>query len=240
MKFLAVAIAALISSVLATPQGNPLTNGLENLVGKTIEKNLENKTGKKRPTGPDTFSLKRCVPDVLIVARGTSESGNVGTFIGGPACTALKDQLGDKFTCQGVDAPGYPALFLDNIKTGGTCKSCVATAVKTFEDVSAKCPNAKIAFLGYSQGAAIMHYAVPKLSPKVQSQIVAGVLFGDTRNKQSKASITGFPTQKLRTFCAKNDGVCNGGLNVNAGHVAYRDIGDVKKAVQFLAERFKS
>jgi len=85
-----------------------------------------------------------------------------------------------------------------------------------------------------------MHYAVPKLSPKVQSQIVAGVLFGDTRNKQSKASITGFPSEKLRTFCAKNDGVCNGGLNVNAGHVAYRDIGDVKKAVQFLAERFKS
>jgi hypothetical protein len=77
MKFLVIAVAALTSSVLAAPQGNPLTNGLENLVGKTIEKNLENKTGKKRPTGPDTFSLKRCVPAVLIVARGTSESGNV-------------------------------------------------------------------------------------------------------------------------------------------------------------------
>jgi hypothetical protein len=77
MKFLAVAITALTSSVLATPQGNPLTNGLETLVGKTIEKNLENKTGKKRPTGPDSFSLRRCVPAILIVARGTSESGNV-------------------------------------------------------------------------------------------------------------------------------------------------------------------
>lgn len=84
-----------------------------------------------------------------------------------------------------------------------------------------------------------MHYAVPKLPPQVQSQIVAGVLFGDTRNKQSKASITGFPKEKLRTFCAKNDGVCNGGLNVNAGHVAYRDIGDVKKAVEYLVEKFR-
>jgi cutinase len=83
-----------------------------------------------------------------------------------------------------------------------------------------------------------MHYAVPKLSPKILSQIVAGVLFGDTRNKQSKASITGFPQNKLRTFCAKNDGVCNGGLNVNAGHVAYRDIGDVKLAVDYLAQKF--
>jgi len=77
MKFSLVAIAALTSSVLAEPQGNPLTNGLENMVGKAIEKNLENKTGKKRPTGPDTFSLRRCVPAVLVVARGTSESGNV-------------------------------------------------------------------------------------------------------------------------------------------------------------------
>jgi cutinase len=83
-----------------------------------------------------------------------------------------------------------------------------------------------------------MHYTIPKLSPKVQSQIIAGVLFGDTRNKQSKASITGFPKDKLRTFCAKDDGVCNGGLNVNAGHVAYRDIGDVKRAVDYLVEKF--
>jgi len=238
MKFSVVAIAAL-SGVLAAPQGNLLTSGLENLVGKSIEKNLEKQTGKKRPTGPDTFSLRRCVPAVLVVARGTSESGNVGTFIGGPVCTALNARLGDKFTCQGIGAPGYPALFLDNIKTGGTCKTCVETAVKTFQDVSAKCPNAKIAFLGYSQGAAIMHYAVPKLSPKILSQIVAGVLFGDTRNKQSKASITGFPKEKLRTFCAKNDGVCNGGLNVNAGHVAYRDIGDVKLAVDYLVGKFR-
>jgi hypothetical protein len=77
MKFSIIAIAAFISNVLAVPQGNPLTNGLETFVGKAIEKNLENKTGKKRPTGPDAFSLKRCVPAVLIVARGTSESGNV-------------------------------------------------------------------------------------------------------------------------------------------------------------------
>jgi cutinase len=83
-----------------------------------------------------------------------------------------------------------------------------------------------------------MHYAVPQLPPKVQSQIVAGVLFGDTRNRQSKASITGFPKDKLRTFCAKNDGVCNGGLNVNEGHVAYRETGDVKSAVDYLVEKF--
>ena len=85
-----------------------------------------------------------------------------------------------------------------------------------------------------------MHYAVPKLSPKVQSQIVAGVLFGDTQNKQSRANIKGFPKDKLRSFCARNDGVCNGLLNVNAGHVSYGETGDVKRAVEFLAERLRS
>jgi hypothetical protein len=81
MKFSVVTIAAITSRVLAAPQGNPLTNGLDSMIGKLIEKNLENKTGKKRPTGPDTFQLKRCVPAVLIVARGTSETGNVVSCI---------------------------------------------------------------------------------------------------------------------------------------------------------------
>jgi hypothetical protein len=76
MKYSVLAIAALACNVLALPQ-NLLTGGLENLIGKSIEKNVEKQTGKKRPTGPDTFQLTRCVPAVLVVARGTSESGNV-------------------------------------------------------------------------------------------------------------------------------------------------------------------
>jgi hypothetical protein len=81
MKFSTVAIAALASSVLAAPQGNPFTSALESLVGSSIEKNLEKQTGKKRPTGPDKFELKACVPAVLVVARGTSETGNVVSYI---------------------------------------------------------------------------------------------------------------------------------------------------------------
>jgi cutinase len=85
-----------------------------------------------------------------------------------------------------------------------------------------------------------MHSAIPLLPHKVQSQIVAGVLFGDTQNKQSKATIKGFPKDKLKSFCASNDGVCDGKLNVNAGHVSYAEQGDVKRAVEFLVEKFAS
>lgn len=82
-----------------------------------------------------------------------------------------------------------------------------------------------------------MHQAVPQLPPRVQSQIVAGVLFGDTQNKQSRGSVKGFPQNKFRSFCAVNDGVCKGKLNVNAGHVSYGETGDIQRAVEFLAQR---
>ena len=77
MRFSTVIIAALASSVLAAPQGNPLSSALDGLIGGMIEKSLEKQTGKKRPVGPDKFELKACVPNVLIVARGTSDTGNV-------------------------------------------------------------------------------------------------------------------------------------------------------------------
>ncbi|KAF2430216.1 cutinase, partial [Tothia fuscella] len=161
-----------------------------------------------------------------------------GTFIGGPICTSLNTKLGAKFTRQGVGAPGYPGLFLDNVSMKGTCETCITSAVKTFQDVATKCPDAKIAFLGYSQGAAIMHNAIPLLAPELQSKLVAGVLFVDTQNKQSKASIKGFPAAKLKTFCATDDGVCGGYLNVNAGHVSYGEKGDTEKAAEWLAAQF--
>jgi hypothetical protein len=81
MKLSTVGIAALAGGVLAAPQGNPVSGALESLIGTTIEKSLEKQTGKKRPVGPDNFNLNACVPDVLIVARGTSETGNVVRYI---------------------------------------------------------------------------------------------------------------------------------------------------------------
>ena len=85
-----------------------------------------------------------------------------------------------------------------------------------------------------------MHSAIPLLPAQIKSQIIAGVLFGDTKNKQSGASIKDFPKEKLKSFCRSDDGVCNGGLNVNAGHVSYREVGDVDKAIEYLAAKFKS
>jgi cutinase len=85
-----------------------------------------------------------------------------------------------------------------------------------------------------SQGTAVMHNAVSTLDPTLKSKLSGGVLFGDTRNKQDKGQIPNFPKDKVTIFCDKNDGVCGGMLNVNAGHFAYTQNGDGEKAVAFL------
>src|SRR5205085_10895174 len=82
-----------------------------------------------------------------------------------------------------------------------------------------------------------MHNAVSSLPANVKNKLVAGVMFGDTRNKQDRGQIPNFPRDKVTIYCAKNDGVCGGGLNVNAGHFAYMGNGDGPKAIAFLKSK---
>ncbi|KAF2673828.1 cutinase-like protein [Microthyrium microscopicum] len=187
--------------------------------------------------GPTSYSLGEKCPDaVLVVARGSMEPGNVGITVGPMLCSALKTKLADKFDCQGINAPGYPAAIGDNFKEKGSCDTCIEAGVKTFTDVHTKCPKAKLTFMGYSQGAALMHNVIPALPADVKSSIVGGVLFGDTKNQQSSATITGWPKDKFRTYCLEDDGVCHGELQLTGGHFAYTGNGDAQKAIDYLTQ----
>jgi cutinase len=91
---------------------------------------------------------------------------------------------------------------------------------------------------GYSQGAALQHRAIEALPKNIQDRIAAVVLFGDTKNKQDGGRIKNFPQDKVRIFCNKNDGVCSGGLNVNAGHLAY-SAANFTEAASFILSKIK-
>jgi cutinase len=78
-----------------------------------------------------------------------------------------------------------------------------------------------------------MHAAIPKLSQEIRNQIAGAVMFGDTKNAQEKGKVRGLEADKFKIFCNSNDGVCGGGLNVNAGHFAYAP--KVSDAVSFLS-----
>jgi cutinase len=71
-----------------------------------------------------------------------------------------------------------------------------------------------------SQGTAVMMNAISTLPADVRAKVVGVVLFGYTKNGQTKGTIPNFPNENLKVFCTKGDGVCWGQLNVSVGHFA--------------------
>jgi cutinase len=82
-----------------------------------------------------------------------------------------------------------------------------------------------------------MHNTVGALPAAIKDRVAAGVLFGDTRNKQDKSQVPNFPKDKVEVYCTKDDGVCWGSLNVTAGHFVYTVNGDGDKAIAFLKSK---
>src|ERR1700759_679851 len=81
-----------------------------------------------------------------------------------------------------------------------------------------------------SQGTAVMMNAVSKLPEDVKKRVVGVVLFGYTKNGQTKSSIPNYPKENVMVLCSKSDGVCGGALLVTAGHFSYMGDGSGPKA----------
>jgi cutinase len=79
-----------------------------------------------------------------------------------------------------------------------------------------------------------MHNTISGLPATLKSKVVAGVLFGDTKNSQDGGKVPNYPKDQVEIFCAKADGVCWGSLNVTNGHFVYTTNGDADKAMSFL------
>lgn len=114
-----------------------------------------------------------CTALTVIFARGTSESGNIGTIAGPPMFKQLLSDLGaSKLTLQGVDYPASAAGNADCGSDGG------AEMAQLFTNITARCPNTKAVLSGYSQGACVVHNAVQSQGIDA-SKIAASVLFGE-------------------------------------------------------------
>lgn len=89
--------------------------------------------------------LDLCRPVTVIFARGTIESGNVGSLAGPPFFNALDLNLGgDNVGVQGVD---YPATILGYL-AGGDSSGADKLASLT-EEAATKCPSTQIVLSGY-------------------------------------------------------------------------------------------
>lgn len=162
MKFFTASLLFLSGTALALPTGLETT---------TLEKRTAYTTGA---TANDVTNGV-CAPLTVIFARGTSESGNIGSVVGPPLFKALISALGSsKVALQGVT---YPASAAGNANQGGdggpTMKSLAQQAL-------ANCPTTKIVLSGYSQGAMVVHNALNKQGLS-SSSVSAIVEFGDPR-----------------------------------------------------------
>jgi len=142
----------------------------------------------------------------------------MGWIIGNYLSQPLKRGLKNDIAIQGVK---YSAGILTNIGPGMADPKGVAEAQRLFKLAVTKCPNTIITGGGYSQGAAIMHRAIEKLSEDVKARIAAILLYGDTQYPVDGPKIKGFPPDKVHTICKPDDGVCKGMITVSAGHMSY-------------------
>jgi len=211
MKYSLTFVAGLVGSVVALPQSS-MSNELN---------------------GP-------CKKVTFIWARASTEVNNMGSSVGPQLCKGLKSSFANDVACQGVGAPAYSAGLADNVSPKGTTASAIAEATKHYNTASTKCPNTVIVTGGYSQGTAVIFNAVSALPANVKSRVAAAVLYGYTKNAQNKGIIPNYPPSQVKTFCPKSDGVCNGALNVNAGHFSYIANGDIPAGTKFMTERIKA
>jgi len=212
-----------------------LTAGLVGLAAAAPPGQLQ-----RRQATQNDLKTGSCKKATLIFARASTEGGNMGGSMGPVVCSGLKSKLGaGNVSCQGVGSP-YSAGLADNVGPKGTSMAAIGEATKMFKLAISKCPQTLIVAGGYSQGTAVIMNAVSTLPPEDRSKVVGVVLFGYTKNGQTKGTIPNYPSENLKVFCTKADGVCWGALNVSGGHFAYMGNGDGTAAISFLVGKINN
>ncbi|EXL90627.1 cutinase-domain-containing protein [Fusarium oxysporum II5] len=176
-----------------------------------------------------------CPGVIFIYARGSTESGNLGTL--GPR---VASKLEAKYGKNGVWIQGvggaYRATLGDNALPRGTSSAAIREMLGHFNDANQKCPDAVLIAGGYSQGAALAAASVTDVDAGIREKIAGVVLFGYTKNLQNRGKIPSYPEDRTKVFCNTGDLVCTGSLIVAAPHLAYQSAAS-GAAPEFLIQK---
>ncbi|EME86258.1 carbohydrate esterase family 5 protein [Pseudocercospora fijiensis CIRAD86] len=199
----------LVASLLFTlAHSNPITKR-GTYIGSTTQNQLSDGTP--------------CRDITIIFARGTSESGNVGTLTGPPFFQAVSELSGGKVAVQGVDYAANVIGFLGGGDSNGSQKmaSLVATAKQ-------RCPGTKVVLSGYSQGGQLVHNAGRLLG---STDMNAVQIFGDPFRGRPVENVS---SQRTLIICHAFDNICQGGALVLPSHLDYAV--DATRAAQFVVQ----
>ncbi|KAF7863205.1 hypothetical protein EAF04_007288 [Stromatinia cepivora] len=177
----------------------------------------------------------------MIVARASTEPAGEGII--GAVATMVKSSLPGSDS----EAVVYPAT-LTQYQTSEA--SGVAAMMKLVQDYAARCPDSKMAVMGYSQGAHVAGDvmcgssgmgimgstgASQALSADVAGNVVAMVLMGDPSHVPEETfnagtaknnglfprkNIASCPADKTVSYCDSRDTFCDSGMSVQV-HLSY-------------------
>lgn len=182
------------------------------------------------------FTDGGCKDIIMLFARGSTETGNMGTICGPQTANAVKAAFGaDKVAVEGIE---YAAALSTNFGPGGADRRGIAEMERLIAQANTDCPNSMLVVGGYSQGAALTHRAVEDLPQAQKDQIVAAFTFGDTQNQQDNGQIPNFPPEKTNVICNRGDAVCSGTLNILPPHLQYGARAD--EQAQFINSKLQA
>jgi cutinase len=180
-------------------------------------------------SAPRAGAATSCSQVEVLFARGTGESGTLGTIVGPDFTQAVESDL------PGVSVSiwGDPYAASANQSSAGPGATDMTDQI---ESTAASCPGTEYILGGYSQGASVVDIAIgiktelgtgtaipASLSSKVASVVVWGNPLGLFRETIASAS----PTYGARSvsYCNTGDPVCGNGGNI-AAHLEYGTNGD--------------
>jgi|GEM_PF-7127884 len=199
--------------------------------------------------GGSAAAPARCVEEARVIAvRGSGEpdNGGPGKTVG-PFVKQLEAQ-GDPGSVngEGLDYPAVPISWTDAFRVRAemidyqrSVDKGVANLVDVVRARAKRCGSVKLVLAGYSQGAQVIHEALPKLKP-LAGHVGAVVLFGDPLfDPHSRAAVPGsfsmkrhgilglpdhdFPAAfpRVLSFCRGGDLICQGFPNTTTAHKHY-------------------
>lgn len=144
-----------------------------------------------------------CADVIIIWARGTCNTGNIGSALGRCFIDYLEGNL--DYTVIGQGVLPYAADIMGFIRGGCTrgARSMVMMVMLAVE----QCPQSKIVLGGFSQGAQVLRKAVKRIPESITGNIVAVVSFSDPKEGQPLDSVL---EDRHVSFCYDGDWVCDG------------------------------
>jgi len=182
--------------------------------------------GSSVPLGPVP---KGCAALEIIVARGTTEPGDLGVVVGDPLVARLKRDM------PGVNVRGYPVQYPASMISGLT--NAGPNDVKArLAAQSKECPDEKFALVGYSQGGMVVESSLAGIPAELQSKVVAVVTYGAGDGSGINASFK----SKTLSNCAPGDFACPKSGS-GPGHVSYNNQGTVwhDRSSQYIMKAYQ-